>query len=103
MKLSKALTLALGATAIISASSAFAQRDADLPKATPEVTTPKTRAAVKADTSMAKKEGELNQNANANPTGEAAGAGAKKSRSEVKADTANAKKANGGTLKTPKE
>ena len=103
MKFSKAFTLALGATAIIATSGAFAQRDPELPKGTPEVTTPKTRAEVKSDTAQAKKQGELSQNANANPSGDMATVGPKKSRAEVKADTANAKQANGGALKTPKE
>jgi hypothetical protein len=103
MKFSKAFSLALGATAIIATSGAFAQRDPELPKATPEVTTPKARAEVKAETAQAKKQGELSQNSSANPTGPQAEAGPKKSRAEVKAETASAKQANGGALKTPKE
>lgn len=103
MKFSQAFALALGAAAILSTSGAFAQRDADLPKAKPEVTTPKTRAEVKADTAKAKKQGELSQNSHANPTGDQAMAGTKKTRAQVKKETADAKKADGGTLKTPKE
>lgn len=103
MTLSKALSMALVALAAVSASSAFAQRDADLPTGKPVNTTPLSRAEVKAETAEAKKEGELNQNSHANPVGDMATEGKKKTRAEVKAETAAAKKANGGTLKTPKE
>lgn len=102
MKSISCSVIAISVATLFSAS-AFAQTDSAYPKVKPEVTTPKTRAEVKADTAKAKKEGQLNQSANANPTGSQAGAGEKKTRPEVKAETASAKSANGGTLKTPKE
>ena len=98
MKLSKLLSASLVVFAAAATTSAFAQRDPELPVAKPEVTTPKTRAEVRADTLMAKKDGELSQNSHANPEGAMAEAGQAKTRAEVIADMNATKKANGGWL-----
>ncbi|MFZ4289312.1 DUF4148 domain-containing protein [Variovorax sp. HJSM1_2] len=103
MTLSKFISVSLVAVAAVAATSAFAQRDADLPTAKPANTTPLTRAEVKAETAAAKKDGEMSQSSHANPVGAEATKGKKKTRAEVKAETAAAKAANGGALKTPKE
>ncbi len=98
MKSSKLLFAPLVAVAALSASSAFAQRDPELPVGSPLVSTPKMRADVRTETAMAKKEGELNQNSHANPEGAMAEAGTMKTRADVIAEMNAAKKANGGWL-----
>ncbi|MFZ4285154.1 DUF4148 domain-containing protein [Variovorax sp. HJSM1_2] len=103
---SKNTAMALFAVASLSValatSSTWAADDSGLPKAKPEAGTPKTRAEVKTDRAKAAKDGELNQNANANLMGDKASSAEKKTRAEVKTETAVAKKSDGGTLKTPK-
>ncbi len=104
MKFAKNLSIAMLALASSFAFSAHAADDGGLPKAKPPANaSKKTRAEVKADRAKAAKEGELSQNSNANPVGDKATVGEKKTRAEVKTETAAAKKADGGTLKTPKE
>jgi hypothetical protein len=98
MKPSKLLCATLVAFTAAATTSAFAQRDPELPVAKPEVTTPKTRAEVRADTLMAKKDGELSQSSHANPEGALAEVGQAKTRADVIADMNAAKKANGGWL-----
>lgn len=98
MKLSKFLSASVVAFAAVSATSAFAHRDPELPVGNPAVTTPKMRADVRTETAMAKKEGELNQSSHANPEGAMAEAGIMKTRADVIAEMNAAKKANGGWL-----
>lgn len=102
MSISRKLSIVAVALSSVFAFSAFAADDGGLPKAKPAVTTPKARADVKAERAAAAKDGELNQSSHANPQGDKATVGTKKTRSEVKSETAVAKKADGGTLKTPK-
>lgn len=102
----KALTvaaLALVSSLALSTLPAFAADDGGLPKPTKETGTPKARADVKADRAQAAKAGELSQNESANPVDKKVVQAKKKTCAEVKAETAEAKLANGGTLKTPKE
>lgn len=103
MTLSKFFSVSLVAVAAVAATSAFAQRDPELPVGKPVNTTPLTRAEVKAETLKAEKSGQLDQSAHANPVGPQAEAGKKKTRAEVKAETAAARAANGGELKAPKD
>ena len=97
-KFLSASMVAVATFAAISATSAFAQRDSELPVGQPLVTTSKARADVRADTLMAKQAGELNQSAHANPEGPMAEAGRAKTRAEVIAEMNAAKQANGGWL-----
>jgi hypothetical protein len=101
--LSKDLSIALLAVAAALAFSAHAADDGGLPKVKPEPTTAKSRAEVKAERATAAKAGQLNQSSHANPMGDKASLGEKKTRAEVKTETAAARKADGGSLKTPKD
>jgi len=101
MKLSKITILAISVFTSAFALNGYAADDGGLPKPQAETGPQKTRAEVKAERSKAAKSGELNRSADADPIPVKSTA-ATKSRAEVKTATADAKKANGGSLQTPK-
>ena len=92
------------ATIVIAVVSSFNVLAADesLSKGTPQATTPKTRAEVKAETANAAKEGTLNQHPDKAASTIPKNTGKGKSRDTVKKETTDATKAAGGTLPTPK-
>lgn len=91
------------ALAAIFSTAAFAADDGGLPKPKPETAPAKSRSEVKSERAKAAKAGELSQNSHANPVAAKTEPASKKTRSEVKAETVAEKKANGGSLKTPRE
>ncbi|MFZ4287512.1 hypothetical protein [Variovorax sp. HJSM1_2] len=103
MKTQKLYSIWAVAFAAIFSSAAFAADDGGLPKPSPDTAPAKSRVEVKSERAKAAKAGELSKNSNAYPVASKAEPASKKTRSEVKAETAAEKKANGGSLKTPRE